>query len=78
MRTTLNIEDDVLIAAKELARTQNKSLGRIFSELARQALAGESGQTTPETSSTGFRPFPARGYVVSNDQIDSLRDREGV
>ena len=78
MRTTLNIEDDVLNAAKELARTQNKSLGRIFSELARQALTGEPVQTTPETSKTGFRPFSTRGHVVSNDQIDSLRDREGV
>ncbi len=78
MRTILNIEDDVLIAVKELARTQNKSLGGILSELGRHALNGGHGQTAHESSKTGFRPFPACGYVVSNDLVNSLREKEGV
>ncbi len=40
MRTTIDIEDDVLAAAKELARLQNVSAGQIVSRLVRQALAG--------------------------------------
>jgi hypothetical protein len=38
MRTTLDIDDDVLQAAKELARRQGKTAGRIVSELARRGL----------------------------------------
>lgn len=39
MRTTLNIDEDVLQAAKELARAHGKTAGQVVSELARQALA---------------------------------------
>lgn len=38
MRTTLAIDDDVLAAAKEMAATENKSLGEVISSLARTAL----------------------------------------
>jgi Arc/MetJ family transcription regulator len=38
MRTTLDIDDDVLAAAKELAGTKRKSVGNVISELARTAL----------------------------------------
>jgi hypothetical protein len=35
MRTTLDIDDDVLLAAKELARAQGQTAGRVINELAR-------------------------------------------
>lgn len=38
MRTTLYIDDDVLMAAKGLAARQHKSVGQVISLLARQAL----------------------------------------
>ena len=38
MRTTLAIDDDVLAAARELATTQQKSVGEVISALARRAL----------------------------------------
>lgn len=38
MRTTLDIDDDVLNAAKELALVQRTTAGRVISELARKAL----------------------------------------
>jgi Bacterial antitoxin of type II TA system, VapB len=38
MRTTLDIDDDVLQAAKELAEMRKKTAGQILSELARKAL----------------------------------------
>jgi hypothetical protein len=38
MRTTLAIDDDVLAAAKELAATQQKSVGEVISALVRRAL----------------------------------------
>jgi hypothetical protein len=38
MRTTLTIDDDVLTAAKAIARQQDRSIGEVVSELARRAL----------------------------------------
>ena len=38
MRTTLDIDDEVLSAAKERARRERKTAGEVISELARRAL----------------------------------------
>lgn len=38
MRTTLEIDDDVVAAARELAEGQRRSLGSVISELARRGL----------------------------------------
>lgn len=81
MRTTIDLDYDTLLAAKEIARAENTSLGKVVSRLVRQALTGGAAQpTTPRlpATATGFVPFEARGVVVSNDLIDRLRDAEGV
>jgi hypothetical protein len=44
MRTTLDIPDDVLQAAKELARREKTSAGKIISDLARAALTASPGE----------------------------------
>lgn len=41
MRTTLSIDDDVLLAVKSQAARQKKSIGEVLSALARQALRPE-------------------------------------
>ena len=38
MRTTLDIDDDLLQAAKELADTRGTTAGRVISDLVRKAL----------------------------------------
>jgi hypothetical protein len=38
MRTTLDVDDDVLQAAKEIASVRKRTAGQILSELAREAL----------------------------------------
>lgn len=43
MRTTLDIDDDLLRAARSLARAQGKSLGRVLSGLARKGLEPRKG-----------------------------------
>ncbi len=74
MRTTLNIEEDALIAAKDLARREKKTAGQIVSELARKGLTGASTVTTDEPKAMyGFRPFPKEGRTVSNELIYKLR-----
>jgi predicted transcriptional regulator len=82
VRTTLEIEDDVLLAAKELARRGGTTAGRVVSNLLRQALTQpvtETARSAKEPAAVyGFRPFPKRGRVVTNEQVDKLRDEEGV
>lgn len=77
MRTTLDISDDVLLAAKELARRQGRTAGQVISELARQSLTGaNSPLTEPAEEFFGFRPLPANGVIVTNELINALRDED--
>ena len=77
MRTTLDIDDDVLRAARELARREKKTAGRVISELARKALAGSPVGGGRDTRALhGFRPFPRRGGIVTNELIDRLREED--
>lgn len=81
MRTTIDLEYDTLIAAKEIARTENTSLGKVISRLVRQALTGGAAPQAAHglsATATGFVPFESRGAVVSNDLINRLRDADGV
>ena len=83
MRTTLDIEDDVLYAAKEIARREKKSLGQVISELARSAFAqprapAKGLHVSEPLARYGIQPLPARGGIVTNELIDGLRDEEGV
>jgi hypothetical protein len=41
MRTTLDLDADIVQAARQLARQQSKSIGQVISELARTALAAD-------------------------------------
>jgi hypothetical protein len=76
MRTTLDIANDVLQAAKEHARRENKTIGEVISELARRALTAPAGGATARMPKAvhGFRPFPKRGGIVTNELIDKLRE----
>jgi hypothetical protein len=77
MRTTLDIADDVLQAAKERARRENKTAGEVISELARAALTAlpvKASKAAEPRSLYGIRPFPKRGGVVTNELIDKLRE----
>ncbi len=71
MRTTLAIDDDVLVAAKAIARQENKSVGEVVSDLARRALR------RPSTNATrnGVPLLPGgRGGFVTLDAVNALRD----
>ena len=81
MRTTLTIDDDVLIAAKELARGQKRSAGAVISELARQGLLATFPPPAPTNASDGllgFVPFTDGTDIVVNELIDRLREEEGI
>ena len=85
MRTTLDIDDDVLIAAKELARKDKVSAGQALSRLARAALgqaavrrrSSDAGGATAR-SALGIEVLPRRDEIITNEHIDRLRDELGV
>jgi len=76
MRTTLDIADDVLQAAKERARREKKTAGEVISELARSALTAppDAPCVREPKARYGLRPFPKRGGIVTNELIDTLRE----
>jgi hypothetical protein len=59
MRTTLDIDEDVLAAAKELAKSRKSTAGEVISELARKGL------TTPEAGPS-VSPCGPAGTVLRN------------
>ena len=83
MRTTLDIDDDVLIAAKAHAQREQRSLGAVISELARESLSRPA--NTPKKSRHGgaarggrFAVLPRRGELVTPEHVRRLMDAEGV
>ena len=76
MRTTLDVADDVLAAAKELARMENSTAGEVLSRLARQALT--SRLAPAGRSAAGFRTIPRGGHLVTHEHVNAIREVEGI
>ena len=74
MRTTLDIDEDVLFAAKELAADQKKTAGKVLSELARNALRG--GRKGEVKIRNGFAVLPSRGAIVTAELVERLLEEE--
>lgn len=73
MRTTLKLDEDVLAAARALARQQDRTLGEVVSELARRGLAPAA--AAPEYRN-GIRLMPVRpgARSMTLEEINELRD----
>ena len=72
MRTTLNIEDDVLFAVKQFSRERHESAGHLISELVRKALLPKlKGR---ERNGVPLFPVKPGAKVVSMDLVNRLRD----
>ena len=85
MRTTLNIDDDVLAAAKELAASRNTTVGRILSEYCRRGLhapdPAPAGTVDPKTGwilRNGIPVLPAGGRIVTMELVRKIMDEEGI
>lgn len=72
MRTTLAIDDDVLIVAKAIARQRHTSVGKVVSELARRALH----RPRAPVSRNGVQLLPVRDRqaIVTLETVNALRD----
>jgi hypothetical protein len=82
MRTTLDIDDDILQAAKELARVERKTAGQVISELARKGLTQAAGPpgfaeeaSPPFVMKDGWLVLTGRdGVVVTQELVDRLME----
>jgi hypothetical protein len=69
MRTTLNLDDDVLRAVRSLARERGESLGAVVSDLVRKALRPQE----PAAYSSDFPVFVVRENAppITPEMVDS-------
>ena len=78
MRTTLDLDDDILQAAKELAHSRGSTAGRIISDLVRQAL-NQGGPAGPVRNGVPLLPpRPAGEPRVTMKRVNDLRDERGA
>jgi hypothetical protein len=80
MRTTLEIDEDVLLAAKGLAARERKSLGAVISALARESLRRPPRPAARRAASGGrgrFAVLPQRGEVITVEHVHGLQDAQG-
>jgi len=77
MRTTLEIDDDVLLAAKELAAAQGSTAGKVLSELARKAL-GPSRRPTTRRNGIPLLPPRKGARTVTSATVAALLDEESA
>lgn len=79
MRTTLDIEDDVLQAAKELAAREGTTAGQVISALARRGLVSPTHQKKSRPNLVNGVPVIAsRGEVITLEHTQRLADAEGI
>ena len=74
MRTTLDIDDDVLEAVKEHAKAKDVTAGRLVSDIIRKEF------TRPADASlvrrNGFWVLPRRGGVITSELVKRLAEDE--
>ena len=74
MRTTLELDDDLLGAARHLARQQGVTLGRVISELARKSLEAKA-RPRVRNGVPLFEPIPGAPRA-DLELVNRLRDED--
>jgi hypothetical protein len=81
MKTTVTLDDDVYEAAQARAQATGKPLGRVLSEIARQALL-PSGQRSkrPAKKASRFPVFdvPEGAQMIPASRIQKALDEDGI
>ncbi|MEJ6602064.1 MAG: hypothetical protein ACKVI3_14740 [Verrucomicrobiia bacterium] len=78
MRTTLDIDDDVLNLAKEIAAKERRSTGSVLSTLARDGFHAEKHPASPGRKRNGVPMLPRRQESVTLDHVRKIMDEEGI
>ena len=74
MRTTLDIDDDVLQAAREIALTRGSTAGKVLSELARKGLAPARVRVRVRNGVPLLGARSETDRAVTMDLVNDLRD----
>ena len=72
MRTTLDLDDDVLQAVKEIAAMRGKTAGEVLSELARKAI--RSKHTGKVRNGVPILPRRPGGPILTVKRVEELLD----
>lgn len=75
MRTTLDIDDDVLLTVKQIARQRKTTAGRVVSSLLRESLQPKS-FAVRHRNGVPVLPRGANAPVVTADLVERLRNEE--
>ncbi len=82
MIKTIDIDEDVIAAIEKLVHKNKVGVDQIMSDLIMEASNArriESQDKFDEFETVGgFRPFPSRGVVVTDEQVDMLREQENI
>jgi len=75
MRTTIDIDDEVLLTVKEIARSQNQTAGDVVSMLLRESLQPRS---LKREYRNGIPLLPRRPHdvKVTTELVNRLRDED--
>ncbi len=75
MRTTLDLDEDVIQAAKELAAARGTTAGKVVSELARKGLQGASSRSSAVRNGVPLLPRRRPGSPKPTMKlVNGLRD----
>jgi hypothetical protein len=74
MRTTLTIDDDVLMAVKGLAAQEHKTIGEVISALSRKALQPSSAAGRKVRNGVPLLTVRAGSTPVTLELVNQLRD----
>lgn len=74
MRTTIDIDNDVLAAVRSLAAAERRSLGAVLSDLARRALAPRDDIIVDDDVFPYFRARPGAAPVTPEGVRAALDD----
>jgi hypothetical protein len=75
VRTTLDVDDNLLLTVKEIALSQNKTAGQVVSELLRRALRPQIG-AREYRNGVPLLPRRPSGPPVTSELINRLRDED--
>ena len=79
MRTTLNLDEEVLAFAQAHAKHEHISIGEAVSRLVREGIRARNRPPTrlPQPQSK-YALLPARAEVITSEHVRSLMDQEGI
>ncbi len=78
MRTTVTLDDDVYEAAQAYAQATGKRLGRVLSEMARQALNPSVQQLGRGASRFPAFEVPADARLIPASRAQKALDEDGI